>query len=1095
MYLYTQLRVFSKKNILSITMLFVMQLLFVFSSAAQSTNDIYKITAPITLQMNGADLDQVLTKLNGQAGYRYSYDNNHAKTIKINKLNLNQAPLGKVLQKLQDEAGLTYNMDGKSIMVRIEQRKKIDKQASGKIAGTVVDEKGEPLPGASIKIVETGNVVQTDVDGNYSLVLPVGTYTLEVSYISYQKQKITNIQVAEGKNTPLDIAMKVDTQGLKEVVVTADYKKASIAGLYARQKNNAGMSDGITAEQISRTPDNNTAQVLTRVSGLQVSQNKYVVVRGLSDRYNNVLLNGNQLPSTEPNRRDFAFDMIPSGLVDQIVVNKTATPDLPGEFTGGLVQVNTKDIPAENFVTLSIGSGFNSRATGKDFIGGQRGSSNYFGVANDFQKKPAGLVFSEYNVLATKIDNNTASVTEKQKAAQLLNQLPDNWAMRRYIAQPIQNYALSVGRSIPINKNKLGVIAAFTYRNEQTANQEDQYVPTVFDNKGTDYTFTTLMGGSLNLGYAFGKNKFTLKNTYNRRFVDKLYQFKGIDITSNNTQTNSYSSQTLINELFQSSFAGEHAIGVKGIKLDYNLALSTLERDQPNSRIMNMRGLPVGAPGPADYYEYNFNDYQPEYGSVFYSDLSERRYAYQANLMVPFKLFKLNQNFKVGYQGSYRKANFGADSYRLRNVPGAANNFNGYAYTDVYNNKNYVDQKLFLISYIGGGESIKTGSATGYEGNQQLDAYYGMIDIKPIEKLRLIGGLRLEQNNQRVFTNTIGKSTDPNQASPVVDSLIAVKKNDWLPSVNAIYALTPKMNLRAAFYETVARPDLKELSYFSYFDFDVFRTISGNNLKPTQVKNYDLRYEFYPSPDEIISVSGFYKKFTNPIELTFEPTSAKPLLVYKNLASAKDLGFEVDFRKSLRFISSATFWKNLYLSGSFTWVDASVDLGAGVAVDADGKPIASKRDRPLYGQSPYIINGGINYVGNHFGLNVVYNRYGKRVVTSTAYTSEDEYENPRDVVDLQLSYKFLKAQRAELRLNISDLLNQEFITYKNQYGPGHPVYKERDPSVERYPGDGTLALSADQLDPKGTSYNATYDVATFRRKNGTNYTLNFIYRF
>ena len=125
----------------------------------------------------------------------------------------------------------------------------------------------------------------------------------------------------------------------------------------------------------------------------------------------------------------------------------------------------------------------------------------------------------------------------------------------------------------------------------------------------------------------------------------------------------------------------------------------------------------------------------------------------------------------------------------------------------------------------------------------------------------------------------------------------------------------------------------------------------------------------------------------------------------------------------------------------------------------------------------------------------VYNRYGKRVVTSTAYTSEDEYENPRDVVDLQLSYKFLKAQRAELRLNISDLLNQEFITYKNQYGPGHPVYKERDPSVERYPGDGTLALSADQLDPKGTSYNATYDVATFRRKNGTNYTLNFIYRF
>ncbi|WP_169306873.1 TonB-dependent receptor [Pedobacter polaris] len=1075
-----------------------MQVLSVAKSAGQSTSDVYKITAPITLQINNTDLDQVLTKLNGQAGYRYSYDNNQAKAIKINKLNLNQIPLGKVLLKLQDEASLTYSMDGKSIMVRIGEGKKIERLRPGKITGTVVDEKGQPMPGASIKIVETGNIVQTDVDGRYSMTLAEGIYTFEVSYISYQKQRITGIQVTGGKSTPLDIAMKTDTQGLKEVVITADYKNASIAGLYARQKNNASMSDGITAEQISRTPDNNTAQVLKRVSGLQVSQNKYVVVRGLSDRYNNVLLNGNQLPSTEPNRRDFAFDMIPSGLVDNIIVNKTATPDLPGEFTGGLVQVNTKDIPEENFVTLSIGSGLNTQATGKDFIGGQRGQANFFGYANDYQKKPEGMTFAEYNVLANKIDGSGASSDEKQKAAQFLNQFPDNWAMRRYTAQPIQNYALTVGRSIPIKKNKLGIIAAFTYRNEQTAEQDDQYAPGSSDYKGTDYTFTTLMGGSLNLGYVFGKNKFTLKNTYNRRFSDKLYQFNGIDIQSGDSEMNGYSALTLINELFQSSLAGEHAFGARGIKLDYNLALSTLQRDQPNSRIMNMVGPPVGGndSAPDQYYEYRFNDYQPEYGSLFYSDLKEKRYAYQTNLSVPFKLLNLNQTLKFGYQGSYRKADFNAESYRIKKVLGATKDFNGSAYTDVYTNKNFVDQQLFLLSFTGAGTSIKAGSPTAYNGSQQLNAYYGMVDLKPIEKLRLIGGMRLEQNNQKVFTNTVGKITNPNEITPLVDSLISIVKNDWLPSLNAIYAVNAKMNIRAAYYKTVARPDLKELSSFSYFDFEVFRTISGNNLKPTQIKNYDLRYEFYPGPDEIISVSGFYKKFTNPIELTFEPTSAKPLLIYKNLSSARDLGFEVDFRKSLRFFSSSSaFWKNLYLSGSFTWVDASVDLGPGIAVDAAGKSIASKRDRPLYGQSPYIINGGINFVGKRVGLNAVYNRYGKRVVTSTAYTSADEYENPRDVVDLQLSYKFLRAQRAELRLNISDLLNQQFITYKNQYGPDHPVYAEADPSVERYPGDGSVALSADQLDPKGTSYNPVYDVVTFRRRNGINYTLNFIYRF
>jgi TonB-dependent receptor len=1093
MYLFTQLRVFNKKKIIVILLLST-QFLFAQGSSGQfANNNIFKINAPVTLTLANPTLDQVLMKLSGQAGYRYVYDNSQAKTVKINSLNFNNIPLGKVLQKLQDEAALTYNMEGNSIMIRIEERRKIKKVDPGKITGKVLDEKGETLPGANIKVIETGTGTQTSVDGSYSLSLLPGTYTLEISYISFQTQRITGVVVGAGKMTSLNIALKIATGTLNEVLVTSTYQRASVQGLYARQKNNAAMSDGITAEQISRTPDNNAAQVLRRVSGLQVSQNKYVVVRGLSDRYNNVLLNGNQLPSTEPNRRDFAFDLIPSALVDNIVVNKTATPDLPGEFTGGLVQVTTKDIPDEDFVTLSIGSGFNSQATGKDFIGGQRGSSNYFGFANDVQKKPTGMSFADYNVLAAKIDNSSASTEEKQKASQFLGKFPDNWAMRRYTAQPIQSYSLAVGRSIPINNSKLGVIAAFTYRNEQTADQDDQYLPTVLDYKGTDYVFTTLLGGSLNLGYSFGKNKFTLKNTYNRRFTDKLYQFRGTDLLSTGT-LNNYAAQTLINELFQSSFTGEHAFGKRGIKLDYSGAISTLERDQPNSRVVSMLGDPVSSGSPDNYYHYNFNDFTASLGSVFYSHLSERRYAYQANVQFPFKLLGLDQSFKTGYQGSYRKANFGADSYRIRNFPGNVTNFSGYAYTDVYNNQNFIDQKLFFIPFIGGGEPASNGSATGYNGKQQLDAYYGMLDIKPVAKLRLIGGLRLEQNNQQVFTSTLGKAAD-NQVRPFVDSLIAVKKTDWLPSVNAIYALTPKMNIRAAFYKTIARPDLRELSFFQYFDFDVFRTVSGSNLKPTQIKNYDLRYEFYPSPDEIISVSGFYKKFTNPIELTFENTSGVPNLVYRNLASAKDVGFEVDFRKSLKLISpSSPFWKNLYVSGSFTLIDASVDLGARAGVDSTGKAIISKRDRPLYGQSPYIINGGINYTGTRFGLNVVYNRYGKRVVTSTANISTDEYENPRDLVDMQVSYKFLEKRQAELRFNISDLLNQNLITYRNQYGEGNPTYPPYTPSVKPYPGDGST-FGPGQLDPKGTSYNAKYDAVTFRRKSGTNYTLNFIYRF
>src|SRR5690606_6617223 len=172
----------------------------------------------------------------------------------------------------------------------------------------------------------------------------------------------------------------------KEVVVTANYRKASVEGLYALQKNNAALSDGISAEQIRVTPDNNAAQVLKRVSGLTVQDDKFVTVRGLSDRYNNVLLNGAALPSTEPNRRNFSFDIIPSGLIDNIIVNKTATPDMPAEFAGGLVQVTTKDIPDDNYASVTVGSGYNTNTIGRDMYSTKRGGNDYLGYVDGTHK-------------------------------------------------------------------------------------------------------------------------------------------------------------------------------------------------------------------------------------------------------------------------------------------------------------------------------------------------------------------------------------------------------------------------------------------------------------------------------------------------------------------------------------------------------------------------------------------------------------------------------------------------------------------------------------------------------------------------------------
>jgi TonB-dependent receptor len=1046
----------------------------------------------ITLNKADATIPLILQEIREQSGYDFFYDAGLFKNAKHVTIRLENVEIERALVKCFE--GLPYSFVIKDNIVVVKEKVNQD---LGKISGRVLDENGETLPGASIKVVEANKGMQSSADGTYSVPVPPGTYTVEVSYISFQPQRITDIVVQAGENTPLDIAMKQTPNALAEVTITSSYRKASVEGLYARQKNNAAVTDGITAEQISRTPDNNTAQVLTRVSGLQVSQNKFVVVRGMSDRYNNVMLNGAPLPSTEPNRRDFAFDVIPSALVDNVVVNKTATPDVTGEFSGGLIQITTKDIPEENFIELSIGTGYNSRATGKDFISGYRGTENYLGLANDYQRKPEGMSLPEYNNIGIKMADGSATAEEKDRAARFLGTLPDNWALRKYTAKPIQSYQLTAAHTFTMKDNAtLGVIAALTYRNEQQANQHNIYQSYIADYKGTDYVFNTLWGGSVNLGYVTGTNKFTLKNTYNRRFSDKYFTYGGKNI-ENTSYIDNYTDQTVINELYQSNFTGEHALGKRGIKVDYGVAMGIVNRDQPNSRLMD-RVVVNNTAIPDDYFTYNFSDNNIKNGSVYYSEYAEKRYSWQTNVLVPFKLLNLNQTFKVGYQGNYRTADYRTDFYRVKTTSdqGTGNSrYDGLSYYDVYDSSEFSNGHLYLFPTVANGNGVTDKSVgTGYRGRQNLDAFYGMFDIKILKPLRIIGGLRYEQNLQRVETRTRGRAVNGG-ISPTIDSLIRIEKNNWLPSVNVVYALTSKMNVRAAYYKTLARPDFREVSFFSYFDFDLLRSVIGDNLRTTSIQNFDIRYEYYPSPGEILSFSVFHKDFKDPIEILY-PNKNPRVYVYSNLAGAKNTGFEIDIRKSLNFIAaSSSFLSNLYLSGNYTYLKASVDLGTVYSVNDQGVTVPSKRNRPLTGQSPYIINAGILYTGRHFGFNAVYNRYGNRIVYASPNRAEDEYENGRDVVDLQISYKFLKNNRAEFRLNISNLLNSEMFYYRNAFPAGSTKYPEQAPSVNSYPGDSTPPLPADQVDPKGTRYNAAYDTKVFTWKYGTTSTINFVYRF
>ncbi len=1043
-----------------------------------------QLTAKIDYSTQQTTATKLFDVLQQQSGYSFLFDRSTFNSIALTNIRYKNSPLGGVLNSLQKTNGFLFSVAGKNIAVK---QGSMPVKSPGKISGRIIDEEnGEPVVGATIRIGDKGMV--TDITGFFTLAMPAGNYTVTVSSVGYGAKEVTGVDVKDNETFPLNITLKRKKGQLAGVVVTASAKKESVNMLYVSQKKNAAVSDGITAEQISRTPDNNTAQVLKRISGLQVFDNKFVVIRGLSDRYNNVLLNGAMLPSSEPNKRNFAFDMVPSAILDRIVVNKTATPDLTGEFTGGLVQIETKGIPDENFLTITVGTGYNSQSTGKDMIGLDRGKNAWAGFASDIHKKPVGMSLGQYSALESGIDRSTpASDPKRQQIGQFLSTMPENWTMKKYTAMPVQNYQLQLGRAISFkNESRLGLIAALTYRNEQNIEKRDLLRTDAHDYKGTSNNYSTMLGGSLNLGYQFGKHKFTLQNTYNRKFSDNLWKYTGTDIEINRLM-DSYSDVTLISQLFQSQLSGEHILSKSGIKADWLVSAGRIDRDQPYSRTV---GRANGAPDahlPPDYLEINLTDNQLKNGSLYYSELNEHIYNWAANVQVPFQWLNLTQTFKTGYHGKYRTAAFGANLYRMYKF-NDGNYPAGTPYDQVFTQEHFATD-LYLHSVSGMGGQYGGVNSEGYDGDQHLHAFYAMLDLKPLKRLRLVGGMRAEQNEQNVYDYRWDPATKTSGRM-----LTSIKQTDWLPSVNAIYSITDKLNFRAAWYKSVARPDFREISDFSYWDYDLFATVAGSPLQTTKIDNADLRLEYYPAPGEVLSLSGFYKHFRNPIEVMY---MGRTNYFYKNLESALDKGLEVDFRKSLNFIQpSSSFWPNLYLSGNFTWLDASINFYPSDAVDSSGAHVSPKRNRPLAGQSPYILNGGLMYAGKSFGVNLSYNRYGKRVVFASSDRGEDEFEKPRDLLDAQVSYKFLKQKRAELKFNVSNLFNQEQVFYKNQFAAGNPLgFDPRLSSVERYPGMNVESLPPGAADPKGTSYNKDYDTVVRRFKFGLTYSLNFTYRF
>lgn len=873
-----------------------------------------------------------------------------------------------------------------------------------KLNGRVLNQKNEPIAGASVALSGSGKVVAADVEGRFSIVLDASKkYTLTVTAVGYQSKAVDEVEVKAADENALIIILNVAATEGTEIIIRSTARKENTSGLLSFQRNNTSLSSGLSADFIRRTPDKNTGEVLKRVSGASIQDNKFVIVRGLGDRYNQALINGAQLPSSEPDKKAFSFDVIPSQLIDNIIINKTATPDLTGEFAGGLVQINTKDIPTKNSLSFGIGLGFNTQSVFKQFVSNERGNTDYLGF-DDRRNLPSSypVKYGLYNTLPLE--------QRRQIAADFRD---DVWAEQNSVAGPIQSYNLTWANAIRNEKGAaFGSVIGITYRNskllynatKQLFERDGQQAFFTYEDQQNKYS--TSVGAVANFAWTKKNHKIALKNLFNQLYEDNYYNRQGPN--TENLQ-DIYLRSSVVNQrsLLSSQLEGAHSFW-RDLKATWNINYSYNSKEQPDLRVLTY-GRSLGTNDP---YSVNLRGNNT---NRFFSNLTDHAAGYNVSLAYTFNIGKQKQTIKAGGNALVRIRDFSAIIFGYNEPSDPSLNF--LPFDQIFASDNFLKGNGFEMS-----TSLQN-PQDKYFGISALNAGYLMFDNKLGDKWRLVWGSRVESFQQ--FLKSQQQGTDK-------AVLINTEKIDMLPSFNLTYSPVSRTNLRIAGSRTVARPEFREIAPFTFFDFETIASTAGTpNLKRSSILNADIRYEWYPKAGEVLSAAVFYKQFTDPIELRLNSASVATRRQYQfqNAVSADLYGAEFEFRKNLSFFSNSTEWlKRLYISGNASFIFSEVLLAN---TDASGNPLPAT-SRPLQGQSPYLVNAGLQYdAESGFGASLLYNKIGQRLALVGNNDFGDIYERPRDLVDLQLSQKIMK-RKGEIRLTVSDLLNQPIQTYENR---------------------------------------------------------------
>ncbi len=877
----------------------------------------------------------------------------------------------------------------------------------GTITGTVRAMEGgslQPQPFANVVLKGSSTGASTDLDGRFTFQADPGTYTLVTSMIGYANFE-RSVTVEAGGTTKLDIVLDGGAQEIEAVQVVKERRTESEVAVMQEVRKSEQVVNGVGRQQIAKGQDRNAGDVVRRVPGVTLVGDRFVMIRGLSDRYNTVLLNDVVAPSLEPDKRAFSFDLVPSGALDRVLIYKTGAPELPGEFAGGVIKINTMSVPQENETRITYATSFREGTTGKDMLLDRAGRTDLLGFDNGGRTLPSGF---PANV------NNYSG----EQLAGVGRSLSNDWSARTSTALPDQRLGILLARRFGKGDGaRFGTLTTIDYAltsmtyaaknynyngfNAATGRSDSLYRYTDHENIRTArisvlHNWTAMLGS---------RSKLEFKNLLNQQGEGRTTLRTGRDFDGD------FDVRNMAFRWQQRTIYSGQLHGVHDLRNDrtnvqwtagYGLALSK-EPDYRRARTTRSSGQ---TDSDSPYIVQIAPTASATNAGRFFSDLNENVFTGRADVehKVGGTNSKVTGKLRVGAFAERKDRTFSA-----RWMSFGKSNFTQF------------DQSLLTLPLDQAFSDANINTTTGFkliEGTNPSDAYtaantliagYTGATFTFDSTFTISGGVRVEHNRQELasgtYTNGIVRVDNP---------VLSV-----LPSLNASYNLTTRTLVRVAVSQAVNRPEFRELAPFTFYDFSSNSSLSGNpELRTARILNLDARWEFYPSLNEVINVGVFYKRFTDPIETFFVSSTGGGTrnLTFRNAASADNVGAEVEVRRTFAMISTADWAKKLGVVLNGSVIKSTVDLGE--------QAVGQKRERPMMGQSPYVANAGLYFDDKEKGFraSVLWNVFGRRLFAVGNDLFPDIYEMSRHSLDITASKDLGK--RFELKIGVQDLLNQ-----------------------------------------------------------------------